>query len=326
MSASSVDRPVTDLQIGLELGRGACSAVHACVSKESSVLYAAKIIEKDDIRGEKHLERLYRERDILRACQLPNVIRLHGTMQDEKRLFLLLELVLGGDLHWHMHQAPGRQLGIEAARVCGAQVAMVMADLWRQGVLYRDIKPPNIMFDEFGRVKLVDFGHAKRMPNGERSDSVVGTPHYMSPEAAKGMPHGVNAQIWALGILIAELILGHPPFIGTTDEELRHRITSEELPEDMLRQCGAPEACLDLLRKLLRKEERDREAEFPNAFESVLNHDWLVALNGDDVRSGRLMPRSVRYSEHASELSAALARESEATGGPGAEDDPFADF
>ena len=185
------------LLFGGELGRGVTSKVLLAVLKEDSTQrFAIKTIEKAKIAGQEGLARLYREKDLLGSLDHPNIVRFHRTLKDELHLYFVLEHLDGGELLYHMLRAPrGNRVPAESARICLGALLVALAYLQQSGVLYRDIKPTNIMFSRSGRLKLVDFGHAKRMAPTERSTSVCGTPHFHAPEIVRGEPHGLPAQV-----------------------------------------------------------------------------------------------------------------------------------
>ena len=178
---------------------------------------ALKTIEKSHIKGEAQLTNLYREKELLGALRHPAIVRLHATLKDEARLYFLLEQLEGGELLWHMRRAPQGRLPEETARRCLGALLLPLRYMQEQGVLYRDLKPTNALFSRAGRLKLVDFGHAKRLPEWrtERSHSVCGTPHYHAPETVRGEGHGPPAQLWALGVLLYNLICGKMPYQGS---------------------------------------------------------------------------------------------------------------
>ena len=183
---------LADLELGRVLGRGVSGRVLRVRDRRTAATYALKTIEKSHIKGEAQLTNLYREKELLGALRHPAIVRLHTTLKDEARLYFLLEQLEGGELLWHMRRAPQGRLPEETARRCLGALLLPLRYMQEQGVLYRDLKPTNALFSRAGRLKLVDFGHAKRLPEWrtERSHSVCGTPHYHAPETVRGEGHG----------------------------------------------------------------------------------------------------------------------------------------
>ena len=167
---------LADLELGRVLGRGVSGRVLRVRDRRTAATYALKTIEKSHIKGEAQLTNLYREKELLGALRHPAIVRLHTTLKDEARLYFLLEQLEGGELLWHMRRAPQGRLPEETARRCLGALLLPLRYMQEQGVLYRDLKPTNALFSRAGRLKLVDFGHAKRLPEWrtERSHSVCG--------------------------------------------------------------------------------------------------------------------------------------------------------
>ncbi|KAG8457566.1 hypothetical protein KFE25_003720 [Diacronema lutheri] len=296
------DVALADLDVGARLGGGATSEVRVAVVRRTGVAYALKAVAKASIVGRAQLERLFREKELLASTADAAVVRLHATLQDEARVYLLLELAAGGELLWHLRRARPRPALPEASvRVVIAQLALPLQRLWERGVLYRDLKPTNVLFDAAGRLKLADFGHAKRVALGERSTSLVGTPHYLAPEAVAGRGHALGAQLWALGVLLFEALAGEPPFAYADCDaaELRRRIEHEPAPLGVLRGAGASADALALADALLAKSEEERGAAFPDGFASVRAHRWFDGLDWRAIESGALVPAGLNFGAHA---------------------------
>ena len=231
-----------------------------------------------------------------------------------------------------------------------------------QGVLYRDLKPTNILFTSSGHLKLVDFGHAKKVAapaSEERSTSVCGTPHYHSPEAVRGDGHGLAAQVWALGVLLVEMLTGRPPFWEGGDlPPLREQILRAEPdwipvpeeakpPAELLLQAD-PSARLAAFTSGADAAEAASSAEVPaasggggggggtnanayaNAYAGVMAHPWLASLDWDAIERGTLTPNFDFGAHAAALLGEAAEDDEEARGGIGddvsALSSAFADF
>lgn len=274
-----------DLDQGEPLGKGATSTVRLALGRDGRP-YALKVIEKANIRGESALARLYREKELLAALSHPGVVDFHTTLKDDARLYFVLELLDGGELLWHMRRAPRRRVVPSQAAVCLGALLLPLRHMQQQGVIYRDLKPTNVMFTASGRLKLVDFGHAKRIAPGERSTSVCGTLHYHAPEAVRGEAHGMPAQLWALGVLLVEVLTGRPPFWdGEGLPPVREQILAAD-PD----YAPVPEEARPLAAALLALDPAAREASFPAGYADVAAHEWLAQLDWPAVESGARVP------------------------------------
>ena len=150
------------------------------------------------------------ERLVLDAVRHPFIPRLYKTFRTEKKLYMLLELVQGGELFGILNRQ--RCLPAKSAAFYAACVLAALECLHMHSFLYRDVKPENVLMDAQGYAKLVDFGFAKRVPHSGRTYTLCGTPDYMAPELVMGRGYGRGADYWALGVLVYEMITGATPF------------------------------------------------------------------------------------------------------------------
>ena len=290
-----------DLRRGRAVGRGVSSTVEVAAHRKTDEVYALKVIPKARITTEAHLAAVHREKDLLGSLKHAGVVGFHRTLKDEKHLYFLLEYLSGGELLWHMRRSEGRRLPEATARLCTGALLLPLRYMDEAGVVYRDLKPTNIVFSRAGRLKLVDFGHAKRAARNDRSMSVCGTPHYHAPETVRGEEHGLPAQLWALGVLIVEMLRGAPPFgmAGGAEPDdlaaLHARILSEE-PE----LAGVPEAAVPLVQALLLRDRAQRSARFAEAYASVMAEPWLASLDWPALEAGALVPE-LAFAQHAEE-------------------------
>jgi serine/threonine protein kinase len=280
-----------DLEQGEPLGRGATSTVRLALSRDGRP-YALKTILKADVvsKGESALARLYREKDLLASLVHPGIVDFHTTLKDAERLYFLLELLDGGELLWHLRTSPRQRLSPRQTAVCLGALLLPLHYMQEQGVLYRDLKPTNIMFTVAGRLKLVDFGHAKRVEAGEvltaRSVSVCGTPHYAAPETLRGEAHGLAAQLWALGVLLLELLSGTPPFWEGAERGPLERQILDAQPD----WSHTPEEARSLAAALLALDPAERQRSFPAGYADVKAHPWFSQLDWAAVASGACVP------------------------------------
>ncbi|KAL3931093.1 MAG: hypothetical protein SGPRY_001271 [Prymnesium sp.] len=290
--------PLEQLRFGEQLGRGAtCKVWLACLQTDSTQRFAVKAVEKAKIAGQLALTHLYREKAILNSADNAGIVRFFCTLKDEHYLYFVLEHLEGGELLWHMRRAPKWQVPIRSARVCLGGILLALSYLKQMGVLYRDIKPTNIMFTRNGRLKIVDFGHAKCMGMEERSTSLCGTPHFHAPEIVRGEPHGMPAQLWALGVLVVEMMAGRPPFFDRpSSPSLKEQILFASVDLTCL-----PEEARHLVAGLLERDVSVREASFPLGFESVMLHPWLQELDWVAIEEGQCVP-DFDFTRHAEEI------------------------
>ncbi|CAH8563019.1 unnamed protein product [Schistosoma turkestanicum] len=203
-----------DLERITVLGVGGFGCVELVVwTKNRTKTFALKRMKKQHIVHTRQQEHICSERQIMLEIQCPFICRLYCTYKDTKFVYMLLEACLGGEL-WTVLRNKGRFDDI-MTRFVVACVLEAFTYLHTQGILYRDLKPENLLLDHRGYVKLCDFGFAKRVGHGKKTWTFCGTPEYVAPEIILNKGHDHSADYWSLGILIYELLTGSPPFTGT---------------------------------------------------------------------------------------------------------------
>ncbi|CAG9318341.1 unnamed protein product [Blepharisma stoltei] len=206
-----------DLKLGKCLGRGTQGRVVLATIKDKEC--AVKIMHK----AEKKAGEL--EWNILSSSKSPFLISSYGKINDKDHMYLILELMEGGDL---FHLIRKRKLNpTEISFIC-AEIVLALEHLHSLGVVYRDLKPENVMIDSSGHIKLVDFGLSKVIGD-ERACTTCGSPEYMAPEVIRKQAYSYSADWWSFGILVYELFHGYTPFKGETSAETYENILEGEI-------------------------------------------------------------------------------------------------
>lgn len=242
------------------LGAGQFGCV-SLVAEDSGRKYALKALWKGQLLATGQAHTVLRERDLLRAVEHPFVARLERSFQDERRLYLLMEPVLGGELFALLHIVG--HLDESMARFYAACVYEVLRYLHERGIVYRDLKPENLLLDASGYPKLVDFGVAKRLggcgaaaAESPTTRTICGTPEYMAPEMVQGHAYSYAVDWWAAGMLLFEMVSGSPAFRGESREQVYDKIL--HAPPRLLQPVSQP--CSDLISALLAKDPDSRPA------------------------------------------------------------------
>ncbi|MBL7254290.1 serine/threonine protein kinase [Actinoplanes sp. LDG1-01] len=246
------------------IGQGATGTVWEALDQASGVRVAVKLLHESLLRQPKLVTRFVQERTILRMLRHRNVVRVRDLFSVGETLGLVMDLVSGGslrDLLREQHTVPAG----EAARLT-AQVASALAEAHDLGVVHRDLKPDNILLAvENGRLdtRLTDFGVARILntPSMTTPNAVFGTPHYMSPEAFHGAMASPATDVYALGVLLYELINGHPPYLSDSIPDLMRR----HLEGNPVRRPGIPGPIWDVIMACMEQKPRLR----PTAAELV---------------------------------------------------------
>ncbi|CAE7879282.1 egl-4, partial [Symbiodinium microadriaticum] len=197
------------------IGAGAAGVVRLVINKSTGTRYALKRIRK---QGGKVPEEVNRECGLLKGLDHPFIMALVKTFETDRSVYILTELITGGELHGAIREIPTVLSRAQAQFYTGSLV-IVLEELSEQRIVYRDLKPENVMLDSQGYLKLIDFGIAKKMAEGEtRTFTMIGTPHYMAPEVMRGHGYGTEADLWSLGIMLFEFVCGYLPYADELDD------------------------------------------------------------------------------------------------------------
>ena len=227
------DRSASDYHLLRELGRGLCGTVYLGRERDTGRIVAFKVMRKTKLVDVGEANHASEERRLHeRISDGPFINRLLASFQDPWALFLILEYAPCGDLFQAMnfHGLPTRGDAVTYA----VQVATALEHLHGLGYVYRDLKPENILLHPHGSVQLADFGMAKRLDRNQRTYTICGTAQYMSPEVLLHRGCQFEADLWAMGIFVYELVTGDTPFssISGSRQELYRRLMSHD-PEQM---------------------------------------------------------------------------------------------
>jgi len=201
---------LSDLTWVATLGVGGFGRVELVTGGPHNEPFALKKLKKIEIQDVKQQQHILNEKAVMLKCRSPFIVRLYQTFHTTKYLYMLMEPCLGGEL-WTLLRN-NRRFSDSTASFYVACVILALEYLHGKGIIYRDLKPENLLLDSSGYVKLTDFGFAKQLVGEERAWTFCGTPEYVAPEIITGKSHDQRADIWSVGILVFELITGAPPF------------------------------------------------------------------------------------------------------------------
>jgi len=264
--AADAKRPRRSDYLALKhLGEGSVGAVTKVMHRSSGRIYALKVIDKQHILEHDLGAQLLQEVQTQLKVKHPNLLRCHDYFEDEGSVFLVLEFATGGDLHRHLKRK-GPMSEPDAAYVL-AQVAEGVRHLHSLGIIHRDLKSENILLDFNLTVKVADFGWCAQ---AQGRTTFCGTLCMLAPEMVIGKPYDAGVDIWALGVLLFEMLTVCSPFdqggslMETCDNIVRKKIDSALLEK-------VPETTHSLLHGLLEKEASKRLS-----IDEVLRHPWLT--------------------------------------------------
>ncbi len=187
------------------------------------------MFNKHDVVCKRQVERTKIERRVLGYVDHPFLMKLHYAFQTGRKLYLVLDYCPGGELFFHLSRFKRFPEGV--VRFYSAELVLALQHLHDSGIIYRDIKPENILLDRDGHLKLGDFGLAKDGINQATTgaQSVCGTPEYMAPEVISKAGHGTAVDWWGLGMLMYEMLTGLPPWYTKDRQKLFERLRSAPL-------------------------------------------------------------------------------------------------
>ncbi|PKU82787.1 Phosphoenolpyruvate carboxylase kinase 1 [Dendrobium catenatum] len=250
------ERLTRDYHVGEEIGRGRFGSVYRCYSRDTGEVFAVKSVDKTYLNDAVDRDCAEREAKVtqIAAAGNPNVVQIHAAYEDESSIHLVMDLCDGGDLFDRIAAGEGAPMGEEDA---AAVIAAMMEALWichRRGVVHRDVKPDNVLFDGEGRLRLADFGSAECFGEGTAMSGVVGTPYYVAPEVVAGRDYGEKVDVWSAGVVMYIMLGGIPPFYGETVEEIFEAVLRGNLRFPTRIFGGISPAAKDLMRRMICKD------------------------------------------------------------------------
>ncbi|XP_053440350.1 serine/threonine-protein kinase 32C isoform X1 [Nycticebus coucang] len=224
MSAATARRPVFDnkedvnfdhFQILRAIGKGSFGKVCIVQKRDTEKMYAMKYMNKQQCIERDEVRNVFRELEILQEVEHVFLVNLWYSFQDEEDMFMVVDLLLGGDLRYHLQQ--NVQFSEDTVRLYICEMALALDYLRGQHIIHRDVKPDNILLDERGHAHLSDFNIATIIKDGERATALAGTKPYMAPEIFHSFVNGgsgysFEVDWWSVGVMAYELLRGWRPY------------------------------------------------------------------------------------------------------------------
>ena len=264
-----------DLLFIKEVGKGNYGSVSLVMNKKTKFPYAIKAINKNHIISESLFENIELEKNILLKIDHPFIVKLVKCLKNDKNIFFLLEYIKGKELFDVI-----RDIGIlnkEQTNFYIASMMIAIQYLHERKIIYRDIKPENIIVEKNGYIKLIDFGTAKEIEDWTKT--IIGTPHYMAPEIIMGGGYSFQVDFWSISICMYEFMCGEVPF-GEKEEdpmEIYFAIINKHLSFSKL--IIIDKEFKHLMKRMLDKNPSNRLSNFF----SIKNHTWFKDFNWDEL-------------------------------------------
>jgi serine/threonine protein kinase len=255
---------LSDFDIGKPLGNGKFGKVYLAREKKSHFIVALKVLYKSQLSKAGVEHQLRREIEIQAHLRHTNILRLYGYFYDQTRIYLILEFAAKGELYKEL-QKHGNFDEKRTAKYIKS-LAAALQYCHTKHVIHRDIKPENLLLDMRGELKIADFGWSVHAPNSRRT-TLCGTLDYLPPEMIEGRAHDQMVDVWSLGVLCYEFLVGSPPFEASGHSETYRNISKVNIKWPAHVTPGAR----DLISKLLVKDPAARMS-----LEDVAKHEWIV--------------------------------------------------
>jgi len=241
-------------------------------------------MKKHHIVETRQQQHILNERKIMAECNCDFIVKLYKTFKDRKYLYMLLEGCLGGEV-WTILRDRG-SFDDSIARFYCACVLEAIEYLHNRGIIYRDLKPENMLLDAQGYAKLVDFGFAKHIGFGSKTWTFCGTPEYVAPEVILNKGHDYAVDFWSLGILIYELLTGMPPFQATdpmkTYNLILRGVDALDFPRTMSKNA------IVMIKKLCRESPSERLGCGKGGLRDVRRNKWFEGFDFESLKARRL--------------------------------------
>jgi len=277
---------LSDLRIIATLGVGGFGRVELVMiagdTKQRS--FALKQMKKAQIVETRQQQHIMSEKEIMEESDCHFIVKLYKTFKDRKYLYMLMDSCLGGEL-WTILRDRGN-FDDSTTRFYTSCVVEAFDYLHSRGIIYRDLKPENLLLDGTGYVKLVDFGFAKKLQVGRKTWTFCGTPEYVAPEVILNKGHDISADYWSLGVLMFELLTGTPPFTGTDPMKTYNIILKGIDAIDFPRNITA--RAKELIKKLCRDNSAERLGYQKGGIRDIQKHKWFDGFNWEGLRQRTL--------------------------------------
>jgi len=268
------------------IGKGSFGKVFLVREIKTDKMFALKVLRKDNIIKRNQVEHTRTERSVLGYVNHPFIVGLKMAFQSKEKLYFVLDYCAGGELFFHLSKVG--KFPEPRARFYAAEIVLAIAYVHNLDIIYRDLKPENVLLDARGHVRLTDFGLSKEGISSSSSGatSFCGTPEYLAPEILNRKGHGRAVDWWSLGALLYEMLTGLPPFYCRDRERLFEKIRKGQL--DYPRSLSSRSHTL--LLGLLTKDPNKRLGSGPKDAEEIKHHIFFSEINWSMLAKGETPP------------------------------------
>ena len=277
---------LNDFIVIKELGSGSYGHVFLAQHKITQVKYAIKAIDKRSAVNIQEMPYFVREIDIMYRVHHPNVVKLFGHFEDNNYCYFIMEYMPGGNIYSIVQRTHMVTLKEIASIMKEVISAVYFLHHMKPKIVHRDIKPENVLLDQGNHAKLTDFGWSNYMEGNMKRTTICGTPVYLAPEIVNNTGHDEHVDIWCIGVLLFELIVGRPPFSGDNEQMVRYNIVRMRInwPKNIDKDAA------DLISKILKYIPEERYS-----LEQMLLHPFFTKFFPNAISSLIKPDRSINY-------------------------------
>ena len=267
------------------LGRGSFGEVYLVQKISNKKNYAMKILRKERIMGQNLSKYAIAERNVLSLSNHPFIVKLNFAFQTLTKLFLILEYCPGGDLSRHLSYE--KKFDEKRAKFYLCEILLALEDLHKRNIIFRDLKPENVVLDEEGHCKLTDFGLSKEgIDNDQYTKSFCGSIAYLAPEVLKKQGHGKAVDWYLLGVLLYEMLTGVTPYYDKNKNNLFYNIEQGKLIIPNF----VSENAKSLLRGLLQRDPKRRLGGGNRDSEEIKEHKFFEDVDWQKIYEKKIEP------------------------------------
>ena len=253
---------------------------------KTSKMFALKVLKKDNIIKRNQVEHTKTERSVLGYVKHPFIVGMNMAFQSKDKLYFVLDYCAGGELFFHLGKLG--KFSESRSRFYAAEIILAISYVHSLDIIYRDLKPENVLLDGTGHIRLTDFGLSKEGISSSSSgaNSFCGTPEYLAPEILNRQGHGRGVDWWSLGALLYEMLTGLPPFYCQDRERLFEKIRKSELHYPASLSSNSKH----VLRGLLTKDPTRRLGSGPKDAEEIKPHPFFASIDWEKLQRGEITP------------------------------------